>query len=92
MEWLSQFVDHPWLFVATSCLALLCLWPFWRWFFGDIYGFSEDVSDASTSDTINFIRGRYWEGEWASLKLAAFAALSFGAVASFYKLATVILF
>lgn len=38
------------------------------------------------------LRGRYFEGQWAELKLIFFALIAVGAIASFYRIGVELLY
>ena len=86
MSDLLTFVDHPWILGAAICLAIPVIWGYWRWFFGDAEDFATDLEDADYRDWINLLRGRYWEGEWAEVKIIWFVIISGGFVAALYAI------
>jgi hypothetical protein len=92
MEWLLGFVDHPLLLLCALLITVPVMNQYWKWFFGDIAGFGEDVKDAVVPDWYALLRGRYWEGEWAELKIVFFVLLFFGTVAAVYKIGVAIFF
>jgi hypothetical protein len=87
MNWVTEYLDHPLLLIAAICIAAPILWHYWQWFFGNIHDFAADVKDAAVPDWYAFLRGRYWEGEWAELKIGAFILLSVSFVAAIYTIA-----
>ena len=92
MNWLRGYVDHPFLLVLAICVAIPILWQYWQWLFGGIHNFVEDVKDAAAPDWYAFLRGRYWEGEWAELKIVVFMLLCVGLAAALYTMAVKVLF
>lgn len=85
-------VAHPWLLICAIMVGIPLIFFFWGWCFGDLRQFIADITDASMPDLWQALRGRYWEGEWAELKLGFFLLYSFGIMAALYKLATVIIY
>lgn len=77
MDWLLRHIEHPLLFAFTTLLALACLRPFFAWFFGDWRGLLEDVRDAGMPDLLMLFRGRWFEGEWAELKIGVLDLTAF---------------
>lgn len=87
MNWVTEHVDHPLLLIAAICIAVPILRHYWQWFFGSIHDFATDLKDAAAPDWCAFLRGKYWEGEWAGLKIGAFILMSVGFVAAIYTIA-----
>jgi hypothetical protein len=92
MQWLRGFVDHPLLLLIALLIAAPVMYQYWKWFFGDLAGFGTDAKDAAIPDWYAFLRGRYWQGEWAELKIIVFLLLFVGVVAALYKIGTAIFF
>lgn len=92
MDWLDKNVEHPLLLILAIGVAIPFLWQFWRWFFGDIFGFAEDVKDAGLPDWYAFLKGRYWEGEWAELKIFVFIGLCIAFIVALYTLCVKVIY
>ena len=84
-------VDHPWLLLACLALSVMPLKEMWRLIFGDGADFIEDVKIAAVPDWYAWLKGRYWEGEWAELKLLFFALCGVGVPTALYRLGKVLL-
>lgn len=81
---------HPVLFALASLISLPILKTYWGWFFGDVGGSLNDLSQAALPDILAACTGRYWAGQWAEAKIIVFGALAAGFVAAMYKLLTVL--
>ena len=92
MEWLSRNIDHPLLFILAITISLPVLKQYWKWVFGDTSNFVSDVKDAAMPDWYAFFRGRYWESEWAELKIGFFIILCISCVAAAYKLGVTVFY
>ncbi len=85
-------VNHIFLLLFSICLAIPVLLQLWEWMFGDLRGFFSDLFEASLPDWLSLLRMRYWEGEWAELKLGLFLLLCIGVPAAFYKVGERVLY
>lgn len=92
MTWLTQNIEHPYLLLITTIIAIPVIWQYWKWIFGDINSFGEDLKVAALPDLFAALLGRYWESEWAELKIGFFIVLCVGVIAATYKLGTILLF
>lgn len=92
MAQMTDSVKHPFLLATSILLSLPVLWQYWKWMFGGTEGFLDDVRSAAEPDWFALWKGRYWEGEWAELKIGFFVFLCGGLVAAFYKLGCVVLY
>jgi len=92
MTWLNQNIDHPFLLLIATIIAIPIIWQYWKWMFGDIGAFSDDIKDAALPDLFAAYIGRYWESEWAALKIGLFLLLCVGVIAATYKLGSIIFF
>lgn len=86
LQSLIPWVDHPWLLLACLALAVPPLREIRRLLFGGGADFTEDLALAALPDWRAWLQGRYWDGQWAELKLALFALLCVGLPAAFYRI------
>lgn len=86
LEWLGGYVDHPPVLLLALAIAIPVMPRYWRWFFGNAEESIQGLKDALVPDLWAALKGRYWEGEWAELKLAGFVLLGIGFVAALYKI------
>ena len=89
---MSSHVDHPWLLLMAVAVAFPVLSQYFKWFFGDAAGLREDVVDAAMPDWLAVLFGRFWQGEWAEVKIGAFLLLVIGFTAALYKIGVMIFF
>jgi hypothetical protein len=73
-------------------VAAPILWQYFKWFFDDLSGFISDASLGGLPDWYAFLKDKYWEGEWAEVKIFFFLLLCVGFTASLYKAATLIFY
>ena len=92
MNWLTEYIEHPFLLFLSICIAVPILMNYVGWLFGGSRGLAEDLKVAALPDWYAFLKGRYWESEWAELKIGAFVLLCFGFVAALYKIGVKIFF
>lgn len=85
MGWQSEYLEHPFLLILSICFAVLFSSYVWEAFFGDVKGFVQDIKDAALPDLFACLMGRYWDGEWAELKLGVFILIFIGLVLVFFK-------
>jgi len=90
MTWLLKSIDHPYLLLLAVVVAIPILIQYWKWIFGDMGGFVSDITLGGMPDWLAFLRGKYWEGEWAEIKIIFFILICCALTASFYKIATLI--
>lgn len=86
LQSLIPWVDHPWLLLACLALSVPPLREIWRMIFGDAADFAEDLRLAALPDWWAWFQGRYWDGQWAELKLTVFALLCVGLPAALYRI------
>ena len=86
LEWLERYVDHPAVLLLSIAIAVPVMLRYWQWFFGNAEESVQDLKDALVPDLWAALKGRYWEGEWAELKLASFLLLGLAFVAALYKI------
>ena len=91
MTSLHGVIDHPWLLVLAVGLAIVCLIPWFKLFFGDCFNFGSDVADAALPDLLAALMGRFWKGEWAEVKLLYFGLLVVGVTAAWYHVCVMVL-
>lgn len=92
MTWLARYIEHPYLLTLAVFVAAPILWQYMKWLFGDLSGFISDATLGGLPDWYTFLINKYWEGEWAEIKIVFFLLLCIGFIASLYKVAKLIFY
>ncbi len=92
MDSLCGHVDHPWLLLLAIAIAIPVLFQYFKWFFGDVAGLRDDAVNVALPDWLALLMGRFWQGEWAVVKIGAFILLVAGFTAALYKIGVMIFF
>jgi hypothetical protein len=92
MEWLINLIEHPLLLIPAIVLAFPVIKQYFKWFFGDLGGFTSDVSLSAMPDIYAMFKGKYLEGEWAELKIFFFILTCICLIAFIYKIASLIFY
>lgn len=83
---LHDFLEHP----VLLAILIAANWPVYRWLvqimFGGGDGLGEAIKFWFIPDIYSFFSNRYFEDQWAELRLAVWAALCVGTVAAEYLL------
>lgn len=92
MDWLTNLIEHPILLILAIALALPVIKQYFKWFFGDLSGFTSDASLGAMPDIYAMFKGKYLEGEWAELKILFFILICICLIAFIYKIASFIFY
>jgi len=85
-------IDHPFLLTMLAILNVPWYLYLLRGMFGDSEGIRESLRYMLTPDFISALRGRFWEDQWAEMKLFTFVLACALTVGGEYALITSIVY
>ncbi len=90
MDGLLSGIRYPWLLVLAFVISIPIFWQCWKWFFGDLKSFRDDVSGALVPSFLTVVWGSFYQAEWAELKIFFLLLICSLEIAAVYKLILII--